>query len=259
MIQSTPYQVERLDWEGRKAFVTRTHVDYYTDAIDYTRLKVLDRFDGCDAGVGQRAARRGARGAPRLRLQEDPLLHATRTSATARSTCPTRNCTPRRPGGSCRRHALERGVQLAAGGARWIPRRRVCIACGRDRGGDGRRARPAEGRRQRRRRLVCRGRLDAAAGSCAADDGSLSHAGDSCGIHADGLPLRQLSRRRRPERAALAPPVGTAGKRRANWWPLAIAAPAVPPAWGPILAADENNAESPRFLAGRVLDLLASA
>ncbi len=52
MIQSTPYQVERLDWEGRKAYVTRTHVDYYTDAIDYTRLKVLERFDGCIAGVG---------------------------------------------------------------------------------------------------------------------------------------------------------------------------------------------------------------
>lgn len=52
MIQSTPYQVERLDWEGRKAYVTRTHVDYYTDAIDYTKLKVLDRFDGARAGEG---------------------------------------------------------------------------------------------------------------------------------------------------------------------------------------------------------------
>src|SRR3546814_19614946 len=52
MVQSTPYQVERLDWEGRKAFVARTHVDYYTDSIDYTKLKVLDRFDGCAAGRG---------------------------------------------------------------------------------------------------------------------------------------------------------------------------------------------------------------
>ncbi|GAB3350565.1 DEAD/DEAH box helicase [Lysobacter tyrosinilyticus] len=52
MVQSTPYQVERLDWEGRKAYVTRTHVDYYTDAIDYTKLKVLERFDGCIAGAG---------------------------------------------------------------------------------------------------------------------------------------------------------------------------------------------------------------
>jgi DEAD/DEAH box helicase domain-containing protein len=52
MIQSTPFQVERLDWEGRKAYVTRTHVDYYTDAIDYTKLKVLERFDGCIARDG---------------------------------------------------------------------------------------------------------------------------------------------------------------------------------------------------------------
>jgi len=44
MIQSQPFQVEHLDWVGRKAFVRRTRADYYTDAIDYTRLKILDRF-----------------------------------------------------------------------------------------------------------------------------------------------------------------------------------------------------------------------
>ncbi|MEW8507861.1 MAG: DEAD/DEAH box helicase [Candidatus Thiodiazotropha sp.] len=45
MVQSAPYQVERLDWEGRKAFVTSTRADYYTDAIDYTRLKILETFE----------------------------------------------------------------------------------------------------------------------------------------------------------------------------------------------------------------------
>ena len=45
MIQAAPYQVERLDWEGRKAYVRATRVDYYTDAIVYTRLKILERFD----------------------------------------------------------------------------------------------------------------------------------------------------------------------------------------------------------------------
>lgn len=45
MIQSMPYQVERLDWEGRKAIVTQTRADYYTDAIDYTRLKILESFE----------------------------------------------------------------------------------------------------------------------------------------------------------------------------------------------------------------------
>ncbi len=43
MVQSQPYQVERLDWTGRKAFVTKTRADYYTDAIDYTKL--LAEFD----------------------------------------------------------------------------------------------------------------------------------------------------------------------------------------------------------------------
>lgn len=52
LVQSLPYQVEKLDWDGRKAFVTRTHADYYTDAIDYTRLKVLERFDAVPAGRG---------------------------------------------------------------------------------------------------------------------------------------------------------------------------------------------------------------
>ncbi len=45
MIQAQPWQVEKLDWEGRKAFVTKTRADYYTDAIDYTKLKILDDFD----------------------------------------------------------------------------------------------------------------------------------------------------------------------------------------------------------------------
>jgi DEAD/DEAH box helicase domain-containing protein len=52
MVQSSPYQVETLDWAGRKAFVTKTNADYFTDAIDYTRLKVLERFDGSKAGEG---------------------------------------------------------------------------------------------------------------------------------------------------------------------------------------------------------------
>ena len=45
MVQSAPWQVERLDWVGRKAFVRATTADYYTDAIDYTKLKVLDEFE----------------------------------------------------------------------------------------------------------------------------------------------------------------------------------------------------------------------
>ena len=46
MVQARTWQVERLDWEGRKAFVRKVDADYYTEAIDYTRLKVLEQFDG---------------------------------------------------------------------------------------------------------------------------------------------------------------------------------------------------------------------
>ncbi len=53
MVQARPWQVERLDWEGRKAFVRQTQADYYTDAIDYTRLKVLDEFEHRQSGYAQ--------------------------------------------------------------------------------------------------------------------------------------------------------------------------------------------------------------
>ncbi|KAA6186967.1 DEAD/DEAH box helicase [Thiohalocapsa marina] len=64
MVQSQPYQVERLDWVGRKAFVRKTRADYYTDAIDYTRLKILERFErrplGAEPGAEAPARARAA-------------------------------------------------------------------------------------------------------------------------------------------------------------------------------------------------------
>jgi DEAD/DEAH box helicase domain-containing protein len=40
--ESQQFQVDELDWEGKKAFVSETDSDYYTDAIAKTDLKVLD-------------------------------------------------------------------------------------------------------------------------------------------------------------------------------------------------------------------------
>jgi DEAD/DEAH box helicase domain-containing protein len=40
------YHVDRLDWEERKAYVTRVDVDYYTDAQIATDLRVLAEFAG---------------------------------------------------------------------------------------------------------------------------------------------------------------------------------------------------------------------
>ena len=44
IIEGALYQVERLDFEGRKAYVRRIDCDYYTDAITYTKVTVLDTF-----------------------------------------------------------------------------------------------------------------------------------------------------------------------------------------------------------------------
>ena len=46
LLEGDLYQVERLDFEGRKAYVRRIDCDYYTDAITYTKVTVLDTFAG---------------------------------------------------------------------------------------------------------------------------------------------------------------------------------------------------------------------
>jgi len=43
--EGVQYFVDKLDFDQRKAFVRRTDSDYYTDAIDYTKIKILDEFD----------------------------------------------------------------------------------------------------------------------------------------------------------------------------------------------------------------------
>ena len=49
IVEGALYQVERLDFEGRKAYVRQIDCDYYTDAITYDRVTILDTFDS-DAG-----------------------------------------------------------------------------------------------------------------------------------------------------------------------------------------------------------------
>ncbi len=41
MVQSDQYHVDRLDWDRRKAFVRKVESEYYTDAIAYSKVKVL--------------------------------------------------------------------------------------------------------------------------------------------------------------------------------------------------------------------------
>jgi DEAD/DEAH box helicase domain-containing protein len=51
------HHVDRLDWEERKAYVTRTDVDYYTDADLGITLKVLEVFDEADDGAAGKRQR----------------------------------------------------------------------------------------------------------------------------------------------------------------------------------------------------------
>jgi DEAD/DEAH box helicase domain-containing protein len=54
IVEGRLFQVEHFDHDNRKAFVRRVDCDYYTDAITYTKVTVLDTFertDGLAAGA----------------------------------------------------------------------------------------------------------------------------------------------------------------------------------------------------------------
>jgi DEAD/DEAH box helicase domain-containing protein len=44
ILEGQLYQVERFDFEGRKAYVRSVDCDYYTDAISYSKVTVLEEF-----------------------------------------------------------------------------------------------------------------------------------------------------------------------------------------------------------------------
>jgi DEAD/DEAH box helicase domain-containing protein len=57
MVEGQLFQVERLDFDGRKAYVRSVDCDYYTDAITYTKVTILDTFASSEswgASCGER-------------------------------------------------------------------------------------------------------------------------------------------------------------------------------------------------------------
>jgi DEAD/DEAH box helicase domain-containing protein len=56
LIEGTLYQVEKLDFDGRKAYVRQIDCDYYTDAITYTKVTVLETF-AQGSGIGAQGSR----------------------------------------------------------------------------------------------------------------------------------------------------------------------------------------------------------
>jgi DEAD/DEAH box helicase domain-containing protein len=53
ILEGQLFQVERLDFDGRKAYLRAVDCDYYTDAITYTKVTILDIFE---SGSGTRDA-----------------------------------------------------------------------------------------------------------------------------------------------------------------------------------------------------------
>jgi DEAD/DEAH box helicase domain-containing protein len=52
IIEGQLYQVDRFDFDGRKAYVSEVACDYYTNAITYTKVTILDTFAGSAGSMG---------------------------------------------------------------------------------------------------------------------------------------------------------------------------------------------------------------
>ncbi len=70
--EARQYQVEKMDYGQRKAFVRQVECDYFTDAIDYTQVKVLEEFETLavsDDTAGEAPQARAAHGEVRVNRQ----------------------------------------------------------------------------------------------------------------------------------------------------------------------------------------------
>jgi DEAD/DEAH box helicase domain-containing protein len=73
LCESKTYIVEKLDFANRQAFVKRAEVDYYTDAVTYTQVRALDRFESersgvCEKGHGEVFVTRKVTGFKKIRF-----------------------------------------------------------------------------------------------------------------------------------------------------------------------------------------------
>ncbi len=81
IVEGALFQVERFDFDGRKAYVRSVDCDYYTDAITYTKVTILDTFESRTEARGARCASSEERGARREEETEVEPRNAHRTSA----------------------------------------------------------------------------------------------------------------------------------------------------------------------------------
>jgi DEAD/DEAH box helicase domain-containing protein len=77
LLEGALYQVERLDFDGRKAYVRAIDCDYYTDAITYTKVTVLETFTMAGSGIRNPGSERDPVSPPDPRSAiPDPGIHA---------------------------------------------------------------------------------------------------------------------------------------------------------------------------------------
>jgi DEAD/DEAH box helicase domain-containing protein len=77
LLEGALYQVERLDFEGRKAYVRAIDCDYYTDAITYTKVTVLETFTMAGSEIRDPGSERESVSPPDPRSRiPDPGVHA---------------------------------------------------------------------------------------------------------------------------------------------------------------------------------------
>ena len=69
------YQVERLDYDGRKAYVKPCNSDYYTDAISYTKVKPLETFAQEPLEAGAKSHGEVQVNTQVVGFKEDQVLH----------------------------------------------------------------------------------------------------------------------------------------------------------------------------------------
>ena len=128
IVEGQLFQVERLDFDGRKAFVRAVECDYYTDAITHTKVTILETFAAITASeaTGPQALATGARAARRacqlpksawsasvpdacvrtVKCTSSPASSGSRRSSSIRTrtsdraswSCPSSRCTRRRTG-----------------------------------------------------------------------------------------------------------------------------------------------------------------
>ncbi len=72
ILEGALFQVERLDVEGRKAYVRSVECDYYTDAITYTKVNVLDEAETSLGHAGGVEDAAGGAGDPAGRAGDPP-------------------------------------------------------------------------------------------------------------------------------------------------------------------------------------------